>query len=642
MANRGAGWSTNANNPNLTPLPPRPSRAGIGAGSPPQHAGPPPLPGPGPGQYPPPQQHPFHHHQHGPPPTHPSGYTGPPPAIMPGGPPGPPPGISPPGAPPSGPPGASPIPAAPLGAPEPATTLFVGSIAAGVTDVWLTRLLEACGQLRQLKRPNKAFGFAEFMDPGSVKRALMTLNGIELPAFDSGAPAKKLLVKADEKTKKYMDGWESDRTATNQDIINDSEAISRVQSIIKRMQDPNARHDGADSSIPAYEIPAHLKDLTSEELPEEHRGSVLSEIEQFRQAAAAREEAARKKEIELEKQRAREREERERGSGSGSHHSSSAAARGDGINGYHGGGHGRFARGQDPQSYNRPRNFVAERGGPASASTGEAEDDLAGLDPEERDEVVETRRKKTKEAEDARAFREAEHRASGRERARISHWERELAREKSDESKRQRERDNMLRLYKTWSEDEAQEKEMFYYDRTRWRHHRRAYRQREQEKDARDQEAESAAAAAAAAEAERFLAQQAAEMAALQERQRAAGILIPASGSGGIRLNIAAKKDGGAAAAAAGGAAGGGGTKISIGLKKGGIGASLVAAATADKGAGADTGAQQKVAAGGTVGSSLVRTSVLGDTDDDDGLRKRKLRTIVLDDEDGGPQAKRR
>ncbi|KAK0553849.1 hypothetical protein OC845_000986 [Tilletia horrida] len=674
MSNRGADWAFNANNPNLTPLPPRPPRAGIGAGA--SSSSSPALPpGPPPGTHytgPPPSAPGLNQGFGLPPPPPPPGWaphnghpSGPPPPPAPGPPPGmgmgipgPPPGLPPGPPPPPGAPGSTPpLPAPVLGAPEPATTLFVGSIAAGVTDTWLTRLLEACGNLRQLKRVNKAFGFAEFTDPSGVQRGLGILNGLELPAFEDGAPAKKLLVKADEKTKKYMAGWESGTQRTDQDDVNDSEARSRVQALVKRMQDPIARKDGIDESKPAYEIPAHLKDLASEELPEEHRGSVLNEIEQFRQAAAAREEAARKKEIELERQRAREREERERMASAGGSSRGGGDRRhpnGPPMSGGRSHPHDRSSS-NDPQSYNRPLNFVSERNGSNDQHSQPPLEDFSNLDPEERDEAEERRRKKMKEADDARAFRDAEHRAIGRERARISHWERELAREKQDEERRQREREKLLALYTNWSESEAHEREMFYIDRARWRHHRKNVRAREVERDEREEREEEAANAAAAAEAERFLAQQAAEMAALQERQRAAGILIPGSGTGAIKLNIASKKEGGgvpagAASTVAGGAAsGGGGMKISIGLKKDGIGASLAGGAGVTGGGfklgglgGEGAGAGGAAPGASEGGFGLIRKSVLGDADeDDDGLRKRKLRKIVLDDEDE-PKAKRR
>ncbi len=67
--------------------------------------------------------------------------------------------------------------------PEVATTLFVGSISPGISDTWLTKLLEACGHLRSLKRASKAFGFAEYADPDSVLRAIEVLQGRELPSW---------------------------------------------------------------------------------------------------------------------------------------------------------------------------------------------------------------------------------------------------------------------------------------------------------------------------------------------------------------------------------------------------------------------------------------------------------------------------
>ncbi|KAL9939401.1 hypothetical protein V8E36_001218 [Tilletia maclaganii] len=86
------------------------------------------------------------------------------------------------------------------------------------------------------------------------------------PAFDSGAPAKKLLVKAGEETKKYMDGWDPESNGKQCHFPSPEHHQAACKIPTRVMID-------ADSSIPAYQIPAHLKDLTSEELPEEHRGS---------------------------------------------------------------------------------------------------------------------------------------------------------------------------------------------------------------------------------------------------------------------------------------------------------------------------------------------------------------------------------
>lgn len=107
------------------------------------------------------------------------------------------------------------------------TTVFVGTISAGVSDMWLTRLLsvslryrhhlsflmilKVAGHLRSFKRVNASFGFADFMDAESTLRALAVLAGIELPAMGKEAdekPPKKLTVKADEKTRKYLDQYQ--------------------------------------------------------------------------------------------------------------------------------------------------------------------------------------------------------------------------------------------------------------------------------------------------------------------------------------------------------------------------------------------------------------------------------------------------
>jgi RNA recognition motif-containing protein len=98
-------------------------------------------------------------------------------------------------------------------------TLFVGSISGGITDAFLTQLLEvsassragnppteelylqSCGKVNSFKRlitpANKpqGFGFAEYNDPDSALRAMELLNGVELPALEDGCANKKLLVR---------------------------------------------------------------------------------------------------------------------------------------------------------------------------------------------------------------------------------------------------------------------------------------------------------------------------------------------------------------------------------------------------------------------------------------------------------------
>ena len=110
----------------------------------------------------------------------------------------------------------------PFASPQPkSTTLFIGSISGGITDAFLNNLLgvrihifhvingqnsirlsdQACGPIASFKRlitpANKpqGFGFAEFQDPDGALRAMMMLNGVELPALEDGCVNKKLLVR---------------------------------------------------------------------------------------------------------------------------------------------------------------------------------------------------------------------------------------------------------------------------------------------------------------------------------------------------------------------------------------------------------------------------------------------------------------
>jgi RNA-binding protein 25 len=98
-------------------------------------------------------------------------------------------------------------------------------------------ILQACGPISSFKRlitpANKpqGFGFAEFQEPDGALRALALLNGVELPALEDGCANKKLLVrptlplqrlfahfesqvKADEKTRAFLDMYQSQRMRT--------------------------------------------------------------------------------------------------------------------------------------------------------------------------------------------------------------------------------------------------------------------------------------------------------------------------------------------------------------------------------------------------------------------------------------------
>jgi RNA-binding protein 25 len=61
----------------------------------------------------------------------------------------------------------------------------------------------------------QGFGFAEFTDPDGALRAMQLLNGVELPALEDGCVNKKLLVKADEKTRHFLDAYAAQKMKTD-------------------------------------------------------------------------------------------------------------------------------------------------------------------------------------------------------------------------------------------------------------------------------------------------------------------------------------------------------------------------------------------------------------------------------------------
>ncbi|SNX85030.1 related to SNU71 - component of U1 snRNP required for mRNA splicing via spliceosome [Melanopsichium pennsylvanicum] len=398
--------------------------------------------------------------------------------------------------------------------PEVATTLFVGSISPGISDTWLTKLLEACGNLRTLKRASKAFGFAEYADPDSVLRAIQVLQGRELPSMgaEASAPPKKLLVKADEKTKKFLEKYQHTRVASSDDKARQSRALSAVNDVVRQMSDPHATVE-LDPSKPGYVVPDHLKDLPPEELPEDQRATVLSEIEQFRQVAAARDAETRRREAEYERQRAMERVRRE---------NLQAAASSSSRNG---------RSTDDPQSYRRPVDFH-------SASSYEARID-AVREPEEADEIQEKQRQERKRAASRAAAADAEGAYLVRERQRLAHWEKEADRATAEADKWEQDGVAMLRRWQDWKDEYATRKELFYTDRQRWRQFRAQARRREQQADDNDRALEADEKLKAQEETNKFLAQQAAEMAKLTEQQRAAGVLVQQGGTlAPIKLNF--------------------------------------------------------------------------------------------------------
>ncbi|KAJ7804678.1 hypothetical protein B0H14DRAFT_3091758 [Mycena olivaceomarginata] len=407
--------------------------------------------------------------------------------------------------------------------PQKQTTLFVGSISGGITDATLNHLLTACGPIKSFKRlitpANKpqGFGFAEFEEPDGALRALALLNNVELPALEDGCANKKLLIKADEKTRAFLDAYASTRPLDPGAAQTSKAAIDALVADINRV--------AADTSSQKekYVVPPHLHDLQEADLPETQRGLVISEIAQFRERAAKRErekmrelqaqiptpggapsgpkmrEWGRPKEVEPKREREREEQQppREQGMGKGA------------------------------QGYNKPVDFVREREG--------------GREPKRQtqtDEELEAERKEGRRRDEEVSFRDRERRYEPRERTRILTLERAIARQRQAAESEGRERVDLRARLEAWDDDESDE--LFYIDRARWRAARARHLAAEESADAASAAFEQEEAANLARESEDFLARQMGEMQALAEEQRRAGLLLDDGAP--VRLSVRARR----------------------------------------------------------------------------------------------------
>ncbi|KZT51546.1 hypothetical protein CALCODRAFT_442919 [Calocera cornea HHB12733] len=408
------------------------------------------------------------------------------------------------------------------------TTLFVGSISAGIDNTFLEQLFASCGTLRSFKRllnaQNKpqAFGFAEFEEPEAVNRALQTLNGLPLPNLeDPNGEAKKLLVKADDKTKAYLAAYEAQRMDTDGDeeaLISARANISHLLTTIGQGSLPAALA----ASKKDAPVPPHLRDLQEADLPEEQRGLVMSEIAMFRERAAKKENEKRKQAEEA------------------AQSASAAAIAMSPIGPPTGPGRG-WGRGQPPpsgpqqgygngpQSYNRPVGFV--RGGDNGwqhrrpSQSGTSDQDMQSPTTVERsDWELEQERLEARRIQEENVFRDRERRYENRERTRITQIERQIARENTLESQRERDRADMLVRLEVWDDDESDE--LFYTDRAAWRVKRAAFLARERAADQRSWELEQREAEHLRLESEKFLEKQMEDLASLMDEQRKAGLLL--------------------------------------------------------------------------------------------------------------------
>ncbi|KAI0642936.1 hypothetical protein C8Q79DRAFT_916169 [Trametes meyenii] len=419
--------------------------------------------------------------------------------------------------------------------PQPkAVNLFVGSISGGITDSFLNEILKACGPINSFKRlitpANKpqGFGFAEFKDPDGALRAMALLNGVELPALEDGCVNKKLLVKADERTKTFLDAYQGQKMRTDDDDEQLRLARVRVDALLS---DINQKSQEAASNglidKEKYVIPPHLHDLQEADLPETQRGLVMTEIAQFRERAAKRE-----------REKMRDVREampnvlaapngpkvREWGKPQASGQPDSpvdAKAFGKGV-----------------QGFSKPVGFVkAEEEGRTPVSERQS-----SVRPSKTDEELEAERKEARRRDEENSYKDRERRYEPRERARIQALERAIARERAMKEAEERDRIEMRARLDVWDDDESDE--LFYTDRARWRSLRARRLATEQAADEESRLYEEREADNLRRESEAFLARQMDEMQALHEEQRKAGMLLDdgAPVKLGVSLTAAAKK----------------------------------------------------------------------------------------------------
>ena len=362
-------------------------------------------------------------------------------------------------------------------------TVFVGGISPGVPDRWMTYLLQACGEFRSLKRVTGSFGFADFNSSQGIVRALHVLHGVELPSMGREAhePPRRLIIRVDQKTQRYLDEVEHTLQNTDSDERLDEQARQRIARIVDAMSDPDADTTDKRDRVAVH---AHLKDLPVDAVPPEARSHVLSEIQKFRMGAVERDAAERRSKIERELKAARERQARERAA--------------------------------------------------AEAAANAAPD----CDPELADLEAEEKRRKAAAEEAERAAHDVLHAYGARERARIARWD-ELRREDvlTDAAAAEAARARALSLWDALSEDAELAHEPFWTDRRRWLRHRSHQREREAEADAADRAAHEAATERAARDAERFLAEQEAAMAAMPQATALQ------KGDGPLRLAVSRVQD---------------------------------------------------------------------------------------------------
>ncbi|KAI8339040.1 hypothetical protein BC941DRAFT_421950 [Chlamydoabsidia padenii] len=331
-------------------------------------------------------------------------------------------------------------------------TLFVGAIPSGVTDEWIEHLLKTCGILLEWKRVKdqagnpKGFGFATYHGPDSVLRALRVLGGEEnyegvtLKAQDGSGVEKKLIVKADDNVRQYLNGYKGSKEPSQ--LANEKEQdIKALEAVTSAMQSISSCKDfGSDTNeAPTTTDPT---DTLSKDL------------------AFLRERATR-----TDQQHSR--------------HQPQKASHSDQQHRWN------QDRRQEPKRQHHKQEFV--RGQLEQLSTDEYDIGMA-----RDDEEAEQRRQEKQQRELEATFRQREKRFEQHESTQLIDHEDELKREHEDKERRAQDKEYWAKRLAEWDDqvEMKNEKNDFYNDRSRWRKQRVATRRREEERDEKDRRLE--------------------------------------------------------------------------------------------------------------------------------------------------------
>ncbi|CCO34805.1 putative RNA-binding protein C839,10 [Rhizoctonia solani AG-1 IB] len=359
-----------------------------------------------------------------------------------------------------------------------------------------------------MKSKPQAFGFAEFEEPDAVSRALQLLDGRLLPSLEGGPP-KKLSVKADQKTQGFLKTYEEQRGQNPDDEVAKLTSETLIGSLIAALTDPSAlpQEQTPDKSNEVI-IPPHLQDLQEQDLPEEQRGLVLSEISLFRERSARRDKPPQVV--------ARQPQRQESGGGTRTWGQPQQEKE----------------KGESHGLASKPIGFVQstrdkEKQEPLSKTPGE---------PEKTDEEREKERLEARRRDEDNSFRDRERRYEPRERQRIAAIDRALQRDRGLARAEEKDRQELKQRLAEWDDDASDEP--FYVDRARWRQTRHRFLLTETQADDASRALEERQAEHLRLESEAFLARQMDEMRALADEQRKAGLLLDDGAP--VRLAISA------------------------------------------------------------------------------------------------------